>query len=91
MAYFGGKSDGELEEIMKQMGFKYVWIKSRSGHPIYNSAPPEPPRERELLSIAPVLQFLLSEQPDLPVIRSADDASKPPGTPGIPPHSRCPP
>ena len=58
MAYFGGKSDGELEEIMKQMGFKYVWIKSRSGHPIYNSAPPEPPRERELLSIAPVLQFL---------------------------------
>ena len=43
---------------MIQMGFKYVWIKSRSGHPIYNSAPPEPPRERELLSIAPVLQFL---------------------------------
>lgn len=58
MAYFGGISDKELEGIMKQMGFKYVWIKSQSGHPVYNAAPPQAPRERELLSIALVLQFL---------------------------------
>ena len=58
MAYFGAETDEELEQLMKQMGFRYVWIKSRTGHPIYNSAPPQPPRERELLSIEPVLQFL---------------------------------
>ena len=58
MAYFGAKTDEELEQLMKQMGFRYVWIKSRTGHPTYNSAPPQPPRERELLSIEPVLQFL---------------------------------
>lgn len=57
-AYFGGKTDQELELLMKQMGFKYVWIKSQDGHPIFNSAPPRPPQERELESIAPVLQFL---------------------------------
>lgn len=43
---------------MKQMGFKYVWMKSQDGHPVFNSAPPQPPQERELKSIAPVLQFL---------------------------------
>lgn len=57
-AYFGGKTDKELEQLMKQMGFKYVWIKSQDGHSIFNSAPPSPPQERELESIAPVLQFL---------------------------------
>jgi len=57
-AYFGGKADKELEQLMKQMGFKYVWIKSQDGHPIFHSAPPSPPQERELESIAPVLQFL---------------------------------
>lgn len=57
-AYFGGKTDKELEQLMKQMGFKYVWIKSQDGHPIFNSAPHSPPQERELESIAPVLQFL---------------------------------
>ena len=57
-AYFGGKTDKELEQLMKQMGFKYVWIKSQDGHPIFNSAPPEPPQKRELKSITPVLQFL---------------------------------
>ena len=57
-AYFGGKTDKELEQLMKQVGFKYVWIKSQDGHPIFNSAPPEPPQERELKSITPVLQFL---------------------------------
>lgn len=57
-ACFGGKTDKELEQLMKQMGFKYVWIKSQDGHPIFNSAPPEPPRERKLISITPVLQFL---------------------------------
>lgn len=57
-AYFGAKTDKDLEKLMKQMGFKYVWIKSQTGHPVYNSAPPEPPQARELLSIAPVLQFL---------------------------------
>ena len=57
-AYFGGKTDKELEQLMKQMGFKYVWIKSQDGHPIFNSAPPQPPRKRELKSITPVLQFL---------------------------------
>lgn len=57
-AYFGGKTDKELEQLMKRMGFKYVWIKSQDGHPIFNSAPPSPPQERELESIAPVLEFL---------------------------------
>ena len=57
-AYFGGRSDKELEQLMKQMGFKYVWMKSQDGHPVFNSAPPQPPQERELKSIAPVLQFL---------------------------------
>lgn len=57
-AYFGGRTDKELEQLMKRMGFKYVWIKSQDGHPIFNSAPPRPPQERELESIAPVLQFL---------------------------------
>ncbi len=57
-AYFGGKTDKELEQLMKRMGFKYAWIKNQDGHPIFNSAPPSPPRERELESIAPVLQFL---------------------------------
>lgn len=58
MAYFGGKTDKELEQLMKQMGFKYVWIKSQDGHPLFNSAPQKPPQERELKSITPVLQFL---------------------------------
>ncbi len=58
MAYFGGRTDEELEQLMKQMGFKYVWMKSQDGHPIFNSAPLKPPQERELKSIAPVLQFL---------------------------------
>ncbi len=57
-AYLGGKTDKELEQLMKRMGFKYVWIKSQDGHPIFNSAPPRPPQERELESIAPVLEFL---------------------------------
>ena len=57
-AYFGGRFDKELEQLMKQMGFKYVWMKSQDGHPVFNSAPPQPPQERELKSIAPVLQFL---------------------------------
>ena len=57
-SYFGGKSDQELEQLMKQIGFKYIWIKSQDGHPVLNSAPPQPPQERELKSIAPVLQFL---------------------------------
>ena len=57
-AYFGSRTDKELELFMKQMGFKYVWIKSQDGHPIFNSAPPRPPQARELKSIAPVLQFL---------------------------------
>ena len=57
-AYFGGKTDKELEQLMKRMGFKYVWIKSQDGHPIFNSAPPRPPQARELKSITPVLQFL---------------------------------
>lgn len=57
-AYFGGKTDQELEQLMKQMGFKHIWIKSQDGHPIFNSAPPQPPQERELKSIAPVLHFL---------------------------------
>lgn len=57
-AYFGGKTDKELEQLIKRMGFKYVWIKSQDGHPIFHSAPPSPPQERELESIAPVLQFL---------------------------------
>lgn len=58
MAYFGGRTDEELEQLMKQMGFKYVWMKSQDGHPVFNSAPPQPPQERELKSIAPVLRFL---------------------------------
>ncbi len=57
-AYFGGKTDKELEQLMKQTEFKYVWIKSQDGHPIFNSALPKPPQKRELKSIAPVLQFL---------------------------------
>lgn len=57
-AYFGGKTDQELEQLTKQMGFKHTWIKSQDGHPIFNSAPPQPPQERELKSIAPVLHFL---------------------------------
>lgn len=57
-AYFGGKTDQELEQLMKQMGFKYIWIKSQDGHPIFNSVLPQPPQKRELKSIAPVLHFL---------------------------------
>ena len=49
-AYFAGRSDKELEQLMKQMGFKYVWMKSQDGHPVFNSAPPQPPQERELKS-----------------------------------------
>ncbi len=45
MAYFGAKTDADLEQLMKQMGFRYVWIKSQTGYPIYNSAPLQPPRE----------------------------------------------
>lgn len=56
--YFGAQTDEELEALMKQLGFRYVWIKSQTGHPIYNAAPPEPPQERELLSITPILEFL---------------------------------
>lgn len=57
-AYFGGRTDQDLEQLMKRMGFRSVWIRSQTGHPIFNSAPPQPPKERELISIAPVLQFL---------------------------------
>lgn len=56
--YVGAQSDEELEDLMKQLGFRYTWIKSQTGHPVYNAAPPEPPKERELLSITPVLEFL---------------------------------
>lgn len=56
--YFGAQTDEALENLMKQLGFRYVWMKSQTGHPIYNDAPPEPPQERELLSIAPILEFL---------------------------------
>lgn len=57
-ACFGGRTDQELERLMKQMGFKYVWIKSQDGHPVFRSAPSRTPLERELKSITPVLQFL---------------------------------
>ncbi len=56
--YFGAQTDEALENLMKQLGFRYVWIKSQTGHAIYKDAPPKPPQERELLSITPILEFL---------------------------------
>lgn len=56
--YFGAQSDEVLEQKLKQWGMKCIWIKSQSGHPVWSSTPPEPPQARELLSIAPVLDFL---------------------------------
>lgn len=52
-------TEGDISQKEAELGFCLpAALRELSGHPIYNAAPPEPPRERELLSIAPVLQFL---------------------------------
>lgn len=63
----GARSDEPLEELLERTGLEPRWQRSQNGHDIYTYQPPEqkprpepfrPKEERELLSIAPVLDFL---------------------------------
>lgn len=60
----GARTDEPLEELLEHTGLEPRWQRSQKGHEIFSYKRPEKPKpfrpekERELISIAPVLDFL---------------------------------
>ncbi len=61
----GARSDEPLEKLLERTGLEPRWQRSQNGHDIYQLPKPapkpepfRPKEERELISIAPVLEFL---------------------------------
>ena len=55
---YGAQTDEALEEVVQALGVSVCWLRSQTGKRVFQVKPPEPPQERELLSITPVLEFL---------------------------------
>ena len=60
----GARTDEPLEELLEHAGLEPRWQRSQNGHAIFSYKRPEKPKpfrpekERDLISIAPVLEFL---------------------------------
>lgn len=60
----GARTDGPLEELLEHTDLEPRWQRSQKGHEIFSYKRPEKPKpfrpekERKLISIAPVLEFL---------------------------------
>lgn len=54
----GAQSDDILENFAQETKLPLTWLRSQSGHKVKELKIPEPPEERELISIEPILKFI---------------------------------